>query len=110
MHPIGTQRGSLTRFIRIAGDHIDFAASKLGNLHCGSVDTTTSTDNEYTFTGAQITGRVVREDEPRKQLPKPEAKPEGGKPEAAKAASDAEFALEAKVEPKDKSKLEAKRV
>ena len=26
--------------------------------------------------GAQITGRVVREDDVRKQLPKPEAKPE----------------------------------
>lgn len=83
----------------IASERVELAAQARvhGNVHYKVLEMAA---------GAQITGRVVREDEPRKQLPKPEA----AKPEAAKAASDAEFALEAKVEPKDKSKLDAKRV
>ncbi len=87
----------------IASERVELAAQARvhGNVHYKVLEMAA---------GAQITGRVVREDEPRKQLPKPEAKPEAAKPEAAKAASDAEFALEAKVEPKDKSKLDAKRV
>lgn len=87
----------------IASERVELAAQARvhGNVHYKVLEMAA---------GAQITGRVVREDEPRKQLPKPEAKPEGAKPETAKAASDAEFALEAKVEPKDKSKLDAKRV
>lgn len=52
--------------------------------------------------GAQITGRVVREDEPRKQLPKPEPKPES-------AANESESAIDVRVEPKEKSKVDAKR-
>ncbi|MBK7144114.1 MAG: polymer-forming cytoskeletal protein [Xanthomonadales bacterium] len=82
----------------IASERVELAAQARvhGNVHYKVLE----------MAGAQITGRVVREDEPRKQLPRPEAV----KPEAAKATSDAEFALEAKVEPKDKSKLDAKRV
>jgi cytoskeletal protein CcmA (bactofilin family) len=83
----------------IASERVELAAQARvhGNVHYKVLEMAA---------GAQITGRVVREDEPRKQLPRPEAV----KPEAAKATSDAEFALEAKVEPKDKSKLDAKRV
>ena len=67
--------------------------------------------------GAQITGRVVREDEPRKQLPKPEPKPEAkaevpnvATPTATSApVAEQDSLLEARVVPKDKSRVEVKR-
>lgn len=83
----------------IASERVELAAQARvhGNVHYKVLEMAA---------GAQITGRVVREDEPRKQLPKPEAKPDA-KPEMA--AIEADSVLEARVEPKEKSRVEAKR-
>jgi cytoskeletal protein CcmA (bactofilin family) len=53
--------------------------------------------------GAEVSGQIVRQEDPRRQLapPEPASQPE---PELR-----AEARLEAKIEPKEKSKLEAKR-
>lgn len=79
----------------IASERVELAAQARvhGNVHYKVLEMAA---------GAQITGRVVREDEPRKQLPKPEAKPEA-------AASESESAIDVRVEPKEKSKVDAKR-
>lgn len=79
----------------IASERVELAAQARvhGNVHYKVLEMAA---------GAQITGRVVREDEPRKQLPKPEAKPDA-------AANAGESAIDVRVEPKDKSKVDAKR-
>jgi cytoskeletal protein CcmA (bactofilin family) len=79
----------------IASERVELAAQARvhGNVHYKVLEMAA---------GAQITGRVVREDEPRKQLPKPEAKPDA-------AANPGESAIDVRVEPKDKSKVDAKR-
>ena len=79
----------------IASERVELAAQARvhGNVHYKVLEMAA---------GAQITGRVVREDEPRKQLPKPEPKPEA-------AANEGESAIEVRVEPKEKSKVDAKR-
>ena len=79
----------------IASERVELAAQARvhGNVHYKVLEMAA---------GAQITGRVVREDEPRKQLPKPEPKPEA-------AANESESAIEVRVEPKEKSKVDAKR-
>ncbi|MBK6435936.1 MAG: polymer-forming cytoskeletal protein [Rhodanobacteraceae bacterium] len=80
----------------IASERVELAAQARvhGNVHYKVLEMAA---------GAQITGRVVREDEPRKQLPKPEAQPE------ATASNESESAIEVRVEPKEKSKVDAKR-
>lgn len=87
----GVMKGDVT-----ASERVELAAQARvqGNVHYKILEMAA---------GAQITGRVVREDEPRKQLPKPEPEPAPVVVEAAKPST-----LEAKVEPKDKSKVEAK--
>ena len=79
----------------IASERVELAAQARvhGNVHYKVLEMAA---------GAQITGRVVREDEPRKQLPKPE-------PKADVAAGDGESAIDVRVEPRDKSKVDAKR-
>lgn len=85
----------------IASERVELAAQARvhGNVHYKVLEMAA---------GAQITGRVVREDEPRKQLPKPEAKPES-KPEAGAAANEGDSAIDVRIEPKEKSKVDAKR-
>ena len=79
----------------IASERVELAAQARvhGNVHYKVLEMAA---------GAQITGRVVREDEPRKQLPSPEPTPEA-------AANESESAIEVRVEPKEKSKVDAKR-
>ena len=83
----------------IASERVELAAQARvhGNVHYKVLEMAA---------GAQITGRVVREDEPLKQLPKPEPKQEP-KPDAA--VNESESAIEVRVEPKEKSKVDAKR-
>jgi cytoskeletal protein CcmA (bactofilin family) len=51
--------------------------------------------------GAEVSGQIVRQEDPRRQLPHPEPVPD--------TEARIEARLEAKIEPKEKSKLEAKR-
>ncbi len=51
--------------------------------------------------GAEVCGQIVRQEDPRKQLAKPEVE--------EKIEATLEAKLEARIEPKEKSKLEAKR-
>ena len=90
-----TQHGMMKGDV-IASERVELAAQARvhGNVHYKVLEMAA---------GAQITGRVVREDEPRKQLPKPEAQPE------ATASNESESAIEVRVEPKEKSKVDAKR-
>lgn len=82
----------------IASERVELAAQArvIGNVHYKVLEMAA---------GAQITGRVVREDDVRKQLPKPEAKV------AIEVLQlDAgESAMQARVEPKERSKVDAKR-
>jgi cytoskeletal protein CcmA (bactofilin family) len=101
----GTMNGDV-----IASERVELAAEARvhGNVHYKVLEMAA---------GAQITGRVVREDEPRKQLPKPETPPV--EPAAASEADSADTTattngsggslLEAVVEPKQKSRVEARR-
>jgi cytoskeletal protein CcmA (bactofilin family) len=54
--------------------------------------------------GAEVSGQIVRQEDPRRQLARPEPTPA-----APELELRAEARLEAKIEPKEKSKLEAKR-
>ncbi len=94
----GTMKGDV-----MASERVELAAQArvVGNVHYKVLEMAA---------GAQITGRVVREDQPRKQLPKPDAKPdEAANPAPAVVAETNESTLAAKVEPKERSKVDAKR-
>lgn len=86
----GTMKGDV-----IASERVELAAQARvhGNVHYKILEMAA---------GAQITGRVVREDEPRKQLPKPEVLPE-------ESSDGGESAIEVRVEPRSKSKVDARR-
>lgn len=100
----------------IASERVELAAQARvhGNVHYKVLEMAA---------GAQITGRVVREDEPRKQLPKPEPKPEVRAELQPDAKSDAKVetltatvvdgagdsTMQARVEPRERSKVDAKR-
>lgn len=86
----------------VASERVELAAQARvhGNVHYKVLEMAA---------GAQITGRVVREDEPRKQLPKPEAKPESRAEPVAASASATDSSLDARVEPRERSKVDAKR-
>jgi len=94
----GTMKGDV-----MASERVELAAQArvLGNVHYKVLEMAA---------GAQITGRVVREDQPRKQLPKPESKPDAvAEPAPPVVAETTESTLAAKVEPKERSKVDAKR-
>ena len=94
----GTMRGDV-----VASERVELAAQArvFGNVHYKVLEMAA---------GAQITGRVVREDEPRKQLPKPEAKSEAKpEPQILVAETTTDSSLSARVEPKERSKVDAKR-
>lgn len=86
----------------IASERVELAAQArvIGNVHYKVLEMAA---------GAQITGRVVREDDVRKQLPKPEAKPEARTAAEVLQLDNVESAMQARVEPKDRSKVDAKR-